>query len=48
VALFHLLQAANPLFGEAMLRSAGLKGDADSLEKFRSWLLGVFERLLQG
>ena len=47
VALFHMLQVANPLFGEAMLRSAGLKGDADSRERFRTWLLSVFERLLQ-
>jgi TetR/AcrR family transcriptional regulator, repressor for neighboring sulfatase len=46
VALFHMVQVANPLFGEAMLRSAGLKGDADSRDQFQSWLLTVFERLL--
>jgi AcrR family transcriptional regulator len=47
VALFHMVQVANPLFGEAMLRSAGLKGDADSRAHFQTWLLSVFERLLQ-
>jgi AcrR family transcriptional regulator len=47
VALFHMVQAANPLLGEAMLRSAGLPNDALARDRFRTWLLGVFERLLQ-
>jgi len=47
VALFHMVQAANPLLGEAMLRSAGLQNDAHSRDQFQAWLVTVFERLLQ-
>src|SRR5262249_49080130 len=37
VALFHLFHAAEPLFGEAMLRSVGLPNDAASRDRFRTW-----------
>ena len=47
VALFHLFHAAEPLFGEAMLRSVGLPNDAASRDRFRTWLLGVLEHLLK-
>jgi len=47
VALFHMVQVAQPLFGEAMLRSAGLPNDAATRERFEAWLLTVFEDLLQ-
>jgi AcrR family transcriptional regulator len=46
VALFHMIQVADPLLGEAMLRSAGLRGDEASRGQFRTWLLTVFEDLL--
>src|SRR5215472_839798 len=46
VALFHLIHAAEPLFGEAMLRSAGLPNHAASRNRFQAWLLAVFEDLL--
>jgi AcrR family transcriptional regulator len=46
VALFHLIHAAEPLFGEAMLRSAGLPNDAASRNRFQAWWLTVFEDLL--
>lgn len=47
VALFHLFHAAEPLFGEAMLRSVGLPNDAASRDRFRMWLLGALEHLLR-
>jgi AcrR family transcriptional regulator len=47
VALFHMVQVAEPLFGEAMRRSVGLPSDAASRDEFRAWLLGVFQSLLQ-
>jgi len=47
VALFHMIQCAQPLFGEAMLRSAGLPNDAATRQRFEAWLLTVFEGLLQ-
>jgi AcrR family transcriptional regulator len=47
VALFHMIQVAQPLFGEAMLRSAGLPNDDAMRERFQAWLLIVFEELLQ-
>jgi AcrR family transcriptional regulator len=47
VALFHMIQVAEPLFGEAMLRSAGLPNDAASRDRFRAWLLNMLENLLQ-
>ena len=46
VALFHLIHAAEPLFGEAMLRSAGLSNDAASRDRFQAWCLTVLEDLL--
>jgi AcrR family transcriptional regulator len=47
VTLFHMIEVAEPLFGEAMRRSAGLPGDEASRDRFRTWLLGVFADLLQ-
>jgi TetR/AcrR family transcriptional regulator, repressor for neighboring sulfatase len=47
VALFHTVEVAEPLFGEAMRRSAGLPGDEASRERYRTWLLGVFADVLQ-
>ncbi len=47
VALFHMVQVAEPLFGEAMRRSAGLPSDDASRDQFRAWVLNVFENLLQ-
>ena len=47
VALFHMVQVAEPLFGEAMRRSAGLPSDEASRDQFRAWVLNVFENLLQ-
>jgi TetR/AcrR family transcriptional regulator, repressor for neighboring sulfatase len=47
VALFHMIQVAEPLFGEAMRRSAGMPDDALSRDQFRAWLLNVFQALLQ-
>jgi TetR/AcrR family transcriptional regulator, repressor for neighboring sulfatase len=47
VALFHMVQVAEPLFGEGMRRSAGLPSDDESRDKFRAWLLGAFELLLR-
>jgi AcrR family transcriptional regulator len=47
VALFHMVQCAQPLFGEAMLRSAGLPNDAATRQRFEVWLLTVFEELLR-
>jgi AcrR family transcriptional regulator len=47
VALFHMVEVAEPLFGEAMRRSAGLPGDEASRDRFRTWLLGVFADLLR-
>jgi len=46
VALFHMIQVAEPLFGEAMRRSAGLPSDGTSRDEFRAWLLSVFANLL--
>jgi hypothetical protein len=42
-----MIQVAQPLFGEAMLRSAGLPNDDAMRERFQAWLLTVFEELLQ-
>jgi hypothetical protein len=47
VALFHMVQVAEPLFGEAMRRSAGLPSDEASRDQFRAWVLNIFENLLQ-
>jgi TetR/AcrR family transcriptional regulator, repressor for neighboring sulfatase len=47
VTLFHMIEVAEPLFGEAMRRSAGLPGDQASRDRFRTWLLGIFADLLQ-
>jgi TetR/AcrR family transcriptional regulator, repressor for neighboring sulfatase len=47
VALFHMVQVAEPLFGEGMRRSAGLPNDEASRDQFRAWLLNVFQSLLQ-
>jgi AcrR family transcriptional regulator len=47
VALFHLVHAAEPLFGEAMLRSVGLPNDAASRDRFRVWFLAALEGLLK-
>jgi TetR/AcrR family transcriptional regulator, repressor for neighboring sulfatase len=47
VALFHMVEVAEPLFGEGMRRSAGLPDDEASRDRFRTWLLGVFAQLLQ-
>ncbi len=47
VALFHLMHAAEPLFGEAMLRSVGLPNDAASRDRFRAWFLSAVEGLLK-
>lgn len=47
VALFHMIQVAEPLFGEAMRRSAGFPDGAASRDQFRAWLLNVFQSLLQ-
>ena len=46
VALFHMIQVAEPLFGEAMCRSAGLPGDETSRDQFRAWLISVLQSLL--
>jgi AcrR family transcriptional regulator len=47
VTLFHMVQVAEPLFGEAMRRSAGLPSDEASHNQFRAWLLNAFEILLR-
>jgi AcrR family transcriptional regulator len=47
VALFHMIHAAEPLFGEAMLRSVGLPNDAASRDRFRVWFLTALEGLLK-
>jgi AcrR family transcriptional regulator len=47
VTLFHMIEVAEPLFGEAMRRSAGLPGDEASRDRFRTWLLSVLADLLQ-
>jgi AcrR family transcriptional regulator len=47
VALFHMVQVAEPLFGEAMRRSAGFPDGTASRDQFRAWLLNVFQALLQ-
>lgn len=47
VALFHMIEIAEPLFGDAMRRSAGLPAGPASRDQFRAWLLNVFSDLLQ-
>ncbi len=46
VALFHMIQVAEPLFGDSMRRSAGLPGTRASREAFREWTASVFNRLM--
>jgi AcrR family transcriptional regulator len=46
VALFHMIQVAEPLFGDAMRRSAGLGANRSERERFRAWTAELFDSLL--
>lgn len=46
VALFHMIQVAEPLFGDAMRRSAGLSGSRAARGRFRAWTAELFDSLL--
>ena len=46
VALFHLIQVAEPLFGDAMQRSAGLTRPGETRERFRAFATRSIERLM--
>jgi AcrR family transcriptional regulator len=46
-ALFHMVQAAEPLIGDAIRRSVGLPSDEATRDRFHDWLLAVFESLLR-
>ena len=46
VALFHMVQVAEPLFGDAMRRSAGFARPSESRDRFHAWVMRSFDRLL--
>ena len=46
-ALITLTLMSEPVFGQAARRSVTLPGDAATRRRFRSWLVDVFERLIE-
>ncbi len=46
VALFHLVQVADPLVGDAMRRSAGLPSDEKARRRHRAWIAARLQEML--
>ncbi len=46
IAMLNLICAAEPLMGEAFLRSVGLSGDDESRQQFRCWMTEKMDPLL--
>ena len=47
VALFHMVQVADPLVGDAMRRSAGLAGDRAARRRHRDWIAARLQDMLE-